>query len=124
MKVRMRRGVGVAVLMTVAVWMTAATLWASGPAASPTTQEAQATQTVAPKAGGEAALKLPDLSQVSFMGVDGHTLLLAGILVSALGLLFGLVISNQLKNMPVHSSMREVSELIYETCKTYLIQQG
>jgi K(+)-stimulated pyrophosphate-energized sodium pump len=77
-----------------------------------------------PHGGGEANLILPDLSQVSFMGVDGRSLLMVGLLVSALGLLFGLVIYRQLKNMPVHSSMLEVSELIYETCKTYLIQQG
>ena len=38
--------------------------------------------------------------------------------------MFGLVIYTQLKNMAVHSSMREISELIYETCKTYLITQG
>ena len=74
--------------------------------------------------GGEANLIMPDLSQVSFLGVDGRTLLMVGLLVCALGLLFGLVIYTQLKNMPVHASMLEVSELIYETCKTYLIQQG
>ena len=58
------------------------------------------------------------------MGIDGHTLLLVGVLISVLGMLFGLLINRQLKNMPVHQSMREISELIYETCKTYLIQQG
>ena len=78
-----------------------------------------------PHMGGEANLVLPDLSQVSFLGgIDGHTLLYAGLAVSALGLLFGLVIYNQLKNLPVHPAMREISELIYETCKTYLVQQG
>jgi K(+)-stimulated pyrophosphate-energized sodium pump len=75
-------------------------------------------------AGGEANLILPNLSQVAFLGIDGHTLLLSGIVVSVLGLLFGLMSYSQLKNMAVHSSMLEVSELIYETCKTYLIQQG
>src|SRR5207237_5876637 len=40
------------------------------------------------------------------------------------GLIFGLSILQRLKNMPVHRSMREISELIYETCKTYLITQG
>src|SRR5687767_8458252 len=74
--------------------------------------------------GGEAALKLPDLSSVSFRGIDGHTLLLIGIVFCFLGLLFGLWIYIQLKNLPVHRSMREISELIYETCKTYLITQG
>jgi K(+)-stimulated pyrophosphate-energized sodium pump len=73
---------------------------------------------------GEAGLVLPDLSQVTFRGVDGHTLLLVGIFVCLLGLLFGLVIYTQLKNLPVHPSMREISELIYETCKTYLVTQG
>jgi K(+)-stimulated pyrophosphate-energized sodium pump len=75
-------------------------------------------------AGGEAALKLPDLSSVKFLGVDGHTLLLFGIAICVLGLLFGLVIYNRLKNLPVHQSMRDISELIYETCKTYLVTQG
>jgi K(+)-stimulated pyrophosphate-energized sodium pump len=74
--------------------------------------------------GGEASLVVPDLSSVSFLGVDGHTLLLSGLLISALGLLFGLMTFTHLKNLPVHSSMREVSELIYETCKTYLVTQG
>ena len=74
--------------------------------------------------GGEASLVVPDLSVVSFGGVNGHTLLLSGLLVSGLGLLFGLLTFTQLRNLPVHSSMREVSELIYETCKTYLITQG
>ncbi len=74
--------------------------------------------------GGEANLILPDLSSAKFVGVDGHTLLMAGLVVSALGLAFGFVIYTQLKNLPVHSSMREISELIYETCKAYLVQQG
>ena len=84
---------------------------------------AQTTQT-AHEAGGEANLKLPDLSTVNFLGTDGHTLLLVGLGVCVLGLLFGLVIYMQLKNLPVHRAMREISELIYETCKTYLITQG
>jgi K(+)-stimulated pyrophosphate-energized sodium pump len=75
-------------------------------------------------AGGEANLKLPDLSSVSFLGVDGHKLLLYGILICLFGLAFGLTIFFRLKNMPVHKSMREISELIYETCKTYLLTQG
>src|SRR5467141_3944867 len=76
------------------------------------------------EAGGEAALKLPDLSQVQFLGVDGHTLLLFGILFCVFGLIFGLVIYRRLKNLPVHRAMRDISELIYETCKTYLLTQG
>ena len=76
--------------------------------------------------GGEANLVLPDLARVMFLdgAVDGHTLLLIGLVVCALGLLFGLLIYMNLKKLPVHSSMREISELIYETCKTYLITQG
>ncbi len=76
--------------------------------------------------GGEAALNLPDLSQVSFLNgsIDGHRLLLIGILFCIFGLGFGMVIFMRLKNLPVHRSMREISELIYETCKTYLVTQG
>jgi len=74
--------------------------------------------------GGEASLKLPDLSQVSFLGVDGHKLLMVGLLFCVFGLLFGLTIYTRLKNLPVHRAMLEISELIYETCKTYLITQG
>ena len=76
--------------------------------------------------GGEAALKLPDLSDGLFLGgaIDGHTLLLIGLVFCFLGLMFGLAIYIQLKNLPVHRSMREISELIYETCKTYLTTQG
>ncbi|MCE9624092.1 MAG: sodium/proton-translocating pyrophosphatase, partial [Deltaproteobacteria bacterium] len=72
----------------------------------------------------EAELLLPDLSSVSFLGINGHNLLLSGLGVCALGLLFGLVVYAQVKGMAVHESMREISELIYETCKTYLITQG
>jgi K(+)-stimulated pyrophosphate-energized sodium pump len=77
-----------------------------------------------PEAGGEASLKLPDLSQVQFLGLDGHRLLTIGILFCFFGLGFGLAIYMRLKNLPVHRAMREISELIYETCKTYLITQG
>ena len=77
------------------------------------------------EAGGEANLRLPDLSSVSFLnGINGHKLLLFGIGICILGLLFGMTIFVRLKNMPVHRSMREISELIYETCKTYLLTQG
>jgi K(+)-stimulated pyrophosphate-energized sodium pump len=74
--------------------------------------------------GGEANLILPDLSSTDVGGYDGRLLLMGGLGVSALGIIFGLVILNQLKNLPVHRTMREISELIYETCKTYLITQG
>ena len=77
------------------------------------------------KPGGEANLIIPDLSQVRFLGtVPGRSLLMGGLVVCALGLLFGLIFYGQLKRMAVHESMREISELIYETCKTYLITQG
>src|SRR5262245_16847231 len=78
----------------------------------------------APTMAGEADLVIPPLDSVKFMGIDGKTLLYSGLVVSVIGLAFGLWIFSQLKNMPVHQSMREVSELIYETCKTYLLTQG
>ncbi len=81
-------------------------------------------QAPAHRPGGEANLVIPDLASVDFMGINGRSLLMAGLLVCAAGLLFGLIIYGQLKRMAVHESMREVSELIYETCKTYLITQG
>ena len=73
--------------------------------------------------GGEANLHLPDLSTEHFLGLSGAALLSIGLVVSAAGLIFGLTISTQLKNMPVHRSMLEISELIYETAKTYLMTQ-
>jgi K(+)-stimulated pyrophosphate-energized sodium pump len=76
------------------------------------------------RAGGEANLVIPDLSQVQFFGVAGTSLLMGGLAICGLGLIFGLVIYTRLKNMAVHSSMLAISELIYETCKTYLITQG
>jgi K(+)-stimulated pyrophosphate-energized sodium pump len=82
-------------------------------------------QQPAHRPGGEANLQLPDLSSVTFMGgTNGRSLLMIGLLISALGMVFGLMIYTQLKKLPVHRSMLEISELIYETCKTYLITQG
>src|SRR5262249_54723230 len=75
--------------------------------------------------GGEATLVLPDLGSVNFLGnTPGNTLLTGGLVICVLGMVFGLVIYRQLKNMAVHKSMRDISELIYETCKTYLTTQG
>jgi K(+)-stimulated pyrophosphate-energized sodium pump len=74
--------------------------------------------------GGEANLVLPDLSMVKFFGMTGHVLLTIGLLFCAGGLLFGLTIYVQLKSLPVHRTMLEISEMIYETCKTYLVTQG
>src|SRR6202045_4694394 len=73
-----------------------------------------AASALADETGGEASLKLPDLSPVTFFGI----------VICIFGLGFGLAIYSRLKNLPVHKSMREISELIYETCKTYLITQG
>jgi len=74
--------------------------------------------------GGEASLVLPDLSSVTVLGMSGTNLLMLGLIVAALGIVFGLVTLNQVKNLPVHKSMSDVSQLIWETCKTYLYQQG
>src|SRR5213596_3377692 len=75
--------------------------------------------------GGEVNLVVPDLSRVTFLnGISGPTLLMGGLLIALLGMVFGLIIYQRLRNLPVHSSMREISELIYETCKTYLLTQG
>ncbi len=96
-------------------------LFSTGALAQP---EPQGNLAATSEPAGEANLKLPDLSTVSFLGVTGHNLLLIGLLFCVFGLLFGLAIYIQLRNMPVHRSMREISELIYETCKTYLVTQG
>ncbi|HTS76596.1 MAG TPA: sodium-translocating pyrophosphatase [Bryobacteraceae bacterium] len=75
--------------------------------------------------GGEAQLKLPDLHSALFLnGISGPTLLYAGLGVCVLGFLFGLMMYQHQRNLPVHETMLEISELIYETCKTYLITQG
>ena len=100
-----------------AAWLVlAALLLVTLAVASPGTAQAAA--------GGEASLKIPDLSQAQIAGLSSRGLLMAGLGVCVLGLVFGIVIFRQLKNLPVHVSMREISELIYETCKTYLITQG
>ena len=100
--------------------------FAAGAAAMLLGSVAALAQQPAPESvGGEANLKLPDLSSVTFLnGIDGHKLLLFGIIFCILGLIFGLTIYSRLKNLPVHRSMLEISDLIYETCKTYLITQG
>src|SRR5262247_459528 len=74
--------------------------------------------------GGDASLMITNLAQVSFGGVTGRALLQWGLLVTLLGGVFGMVMYHQLKSLPVHQSMRDISELIYETCKTYLVTQG
>src|SRR3954469_9910103 len=75
--------------------------------------------------GGEVNLVVPDLTQATFLnGISGPTLLMGGLIIAVLGMIFGLLIYQKLRNLPVHSSMLEISELIYETCKTYLLTQG
>jgi K(+)-stimulated pyrophosphate-energized sodium pump len=97
----------------------------SHPSANPAVAPTESSLAGQPaEARTEANLVLPDLSAVTFMGVNGQKLLLFGLIVCVLGLLFGFVIYVQLKNQEVHRSMREISELIYETCKTYLQTQG
>jgi K(+)-stimulated pyrophosphate-energized sodium pump len=75
-------------------------------------------------AQGEADLRLPDLDTVTVLGLSGSQVLQTGLVVSALGLLFGLMMYRHLRDLPVHQSMLEISELIYETCKTYMLTQG
>ena len=77
-----------------------------------------------PARASELELKLPDLHSVIFMGIDGTNLLLVGLGISLLGFVFGIAMYTHLRNLPVHESMLEISELIYETCKTYLFTQG
>jgi K(+)-stimulated pyrophosphate-energized sodium pump len=74
----------------------------------------------------EAELILPDLRSVKFLWetVDGWSLLVGGLVLCVLGAVFGMVQFSQIKKMKVHKSMLEISELIYETCKTYLLTQG
>ena len=73
---------------------------------------------------GEADIVVPDLNQVHFFGMSGYSLLMAGFLVCLLGMVFGWYAYAGLRRLPVHKSMREISDLIYETCKTYLLTQG
>src|SRR4051812_11103020 len=76
---------------------------------------------------GEADIHIPDLNSVKFAGLHGmtgNTLMMLGIVVCAIGALFGIVQYLQTKGLPVHASMAKVSETIYGTCKTYLLTQG
>src|SRR5687768_292381 len=88
------------------------------------TAVAQEAQPAPAEHRSEANLVLPDLGSVQFLGMGGDRLLIGGLVVCIFGLLFGLVMYMQLKKLPVHRSMLEISELIYETCKTYLVTQG
>ena len=77
---------------------------------------------------GEADIKIPDLDQVFFplfgQRVSGISILMSGLFICALGVIFGLVQYKQTRHLPVHASMAAVSNIIWETCKTYLMQQG
>ncbi len=135
----LRRGVALAAIIAIlAVMIPAATAHAQSSAAAPAAQSstpAQSSATPVPQergpahpteATGEANLRLPDMKSVSFLNgsITGYALLEIGLIFCALGGLFGLIIYMQLKGAAVHRSMKEISELIYETCKTYLITQG
>jgi K(+)-stimulated pyrophosphate-energized sodium pump len=123
---RIRAGALFSLLM-VGLWAAAPVSALSSVASEPAVGQSEVATQVpqeARHAGGEANLVLPDLSTVDFHGIGARTLLMAGLVVCVLGLGFGMVIFTQLKNLPVHRSMRDISELIYETCKTYLITQG
>ncbi len=80
--------------------------------------------TSSPARADESLLELPKLDSVTFLGgTDGRTLLMGGMGVCVLGMVFGIMIYMKLQRMPVHRAMLEISELIYATCKTYLITQ-
>jgi K(+)-stimulated pyrophosphate-energized sodium pump len=119
---RVRVASGAALVLASALFVFASAAVPLSAAQPPQTTAAE--QEPAPHAGGEANLVLPDLGQVEFQGINGRTLLMGGLVVCVLGLAFGMVIFTQLRNLPVHRSMQEISELIYETCKTYLVTQG
>ena len=135
--IRSRRTLALVAVLAVLTFALGAAFAQQGQAAPPASQAAAvvapqtgaAVQETAPAApapaAGEANLRLPDMKSVTFLnGTSGSTLLEIGLVFCALGGLFGLIIFIQLKNAPVHRSMKEISELIYETCKTYLITQG
>jgi K(+)-stimulated pyrophosphate-energized sodium pump len=106
------------------IFLVALGLAAAPAALAQTPAGAAAAPPVKHQGAGEASLVIPDLGQASFLGLSGRGLLLWGLAVCALGLVFGLVIFTHLRALPVHAAMREISELIYETCKTYLVTQG
>jgi K(+)-stimulated pyrophosphate-energized sodium pump len=80
-----------------------------------------------PALAGEADIKIPDLTKVTFGGlggVSGLTLMYLGIGICVIGAVFGLIQYQQTKALPVHECMGNVSNSIWETCKTYLFTQG
>jgi K(+)-stimulated pyrophosphate-energized sodium pump len=113
-----------ALVLCVALFAATTTASAQSAASSALKAPVKAVVAATEHAGGESDLILPDVSAIEMMGVNGATLLWIGLGICVLGLLFGLVIFVHIKNLPVHRSMVEISELIYETCKTYLLTQG
>src|SRR6266540_1086251 len=105
-------------LFVAAVMIATAPLLAAQPETRP------AAVPVEHKPGGEVNIHLPDLNQGDFLGFTGHQILLSGLVVCVLGLLFGAFTYANVRSLPVHRSMAEISDLIYETCKAYLVQQG
>ena len=111
-------------LVRITMFALALALFVPGSASAQTVEPSGQEAAIAHGPGGEVSLVLPDLGTVDVGGFDSRMLLTVGLLVALLGILFGLLILRQLRDLPVHQSMREVSELIYETCKTYLLTQG
>ena len=75
----------------------------------------------APTFAGEASLVVPDIKSIS---IDSYNLLMIGLVVSVVGVIFGLIEFFKVKKIEVHAAMAEVGNTIFETCKTYLVQQG
>ena len=115
---------------TPALWrlalLAAVFLWAGGTGMALAAEGSAASGGPTHRPGGEVNIQLPDLTtdQALFLGFTGHDILLSGLVVCVLGLLFGLLTYTGVKKLPVHQSMADISALIYETCKAYLIQQG
>jgi K(+)-stimulated pyrophosphate-energized sodium pump len=110
---------------TLALGLLAAALLLTGPAGTALAAEGEGAGH-SHRPGGEVNIQLPDLTtgEARFLGFTGHDILLSGLFVCVLGLLFGFLTYSGVKKLPVHTAMADISDLIYETCKAYLIQQG
>jgi K(+)-stimulated pyrophosphate-energized sodium pump len=117
------RRAAVCLLLGVALGMLPPALAAQPDAAHSAVQTAQPSE-AHHTPGGEVNIQLPSLEQGDFLGLNGYQILLSGLVVCVLGLLFGAWSYAGVKALPVHRSMAEISELIYETCKAYMVQQG
>src|SRR5579859_5962678 len=122
----LQRAVALALILAALAFVLPTAAHALAPASSAAAVVQEHTTKPASEAGGEANLRLPDMGSVKFLNdsITGSKLLEIGLIFCALGGLFGLIIYMQLKGAPVHRAMREISELIYETCKSYLVTQG